>query len=249
MACFVLSALALKKQRLGLPHVDVPKLEVVDSRDDHGSEEADGTWIGEYVLFMEGIVRKRCGLPTFAFSDDYHLDADLFDEIPSPHVRALLIEFTNQVYPDWKDDGVDLPDYDYVRDDCRSYCEECEDAYEETYGTYDGPLAEDVEPDEDANAPGLSKRVRQARERRNAARQAERHRRQEARDDAESEVVDREWICGSDCDGFLDYVSERFRAEVTVDTDMLERMWEAFLEEKGERDFPPLIVELARRGS
>lgn len=249
MACFVLSAAALKTRSIGPPQVEVPDLDVKDSRDDYGSEDGDGVWVRDFVEFMEVVVRKRCGLPNFVFSDDCRIQVDLFDEIPSPHVRALLIEFTNRVYPNWKEDGVDLPDYDGVRDDSRTYCEDCDSAYSETYGTYDGELPEDVEPDEDVNAPGLSKRARKSRERRNAARQAERQRRQAAKDEAESEVVERDWACDSDCDGFLDYVSEQCREETRVDTDMLESKWEAFLEEKGERDFPPLIVELARLGS
>lgn len=249
MAVFVLSEVALRSRCLGPPLVEVPDLKVNDSRDDYGSDDGDGIWILDYVEFMEGVVRNRCGLPNFAFSDDNGIQDDLFNEIPSPHVRALLIEFTNRIYPDWKDDGVDLPDYDDIREGCRSYCEDCDLAYEETHGTYDGDLPEDVAPDEDVNTPGISEKEKQARRRRNAERAAERQRRQEAKDEAESEVVDREWVCLEDCDAFIDYVDERFRENTTVDTEQLDREWESFLAEKGERDFPPLIVELARQSA
>lgn len=246
MACLILHAPALARLAAGAPQVVVPKLEATDDRDDYSAAEGDGVWIPRYVAFMEQIVRSRCGLPRFAFTDDYRLNESLFKEIPCPHLQGLLLEFTNRYYPAWKDADVDFPDYGDVREGCRSFCEDCDYAYEETHGTYAGPLAEDVDPDEDVNLPDLSEGERLARLYRNARKQAERRRRERAQEAAESEVIDREWVCSEDCDSFIDYVDDEFRDRVDVDMEPIESKWAAFLVEKGVRAFPPLIVELAR---
>lgn len=226
----------------------MPDLEAEDSRDDYSIDDGDGVWISRYIAWMEEVVRLRCGLPGFAFHDDYALNERLFDEIPGPHVRALLIEFTNRIYPDWKDDAVELPSYEDVHSDCRTYCDGCEDAYRDIHGTYDGPLADEVDDDEDPDDSGLTPEERAARFERNADREEERIRRREAQEEAEAEVVDTEWACDVDCDGFTDYVYDAFRDRVEVDTSSLDEDWAAFLAERGERDFPPLLVELAHQG-
>lgn len=229
------------------PDAGMPDLEVEDTRDDYATLDGDGIWIREYIDYLERIVRERGGLPGFAFSDNYRLDLELFEEIPVAYLRALLIEFTNHVYPGWKDSAVDLPDYDDIRGECRGYCDDCENAYEEIYGTYDGPLAEEVEADEDECDSEISFEERQARILRNIERADERRSRQADREAAESEVVDTEWVCDDDCTGFIDYVDEEFVGQVEVETASLDDDWEAFLEEKGVREFPPLLVELARQ--
>lgn len=246
MALLILHAPSLRALAEEVAQGAMPELEAEDSRDDYSIEDGDGVWIGRYIGWMEEIVRLRCGLPGFAFHDDYIVNDRLFGEIPSPHVRALLIEFTNRVYPAWKDEAVELPGYDDVHSDCRSYCEGCEDAYREIHGSYEGPLADDVEDDENLDEPGITPEERAERIERNAAREDERLRRREAQEDAESEVLDAEWACEDDCDGFTDYFYDAFRDRVEVDTASLSQDWNTFLAEKGERDFPPLIVELAR---
>lgn len=246
MASFLLCKKGLERALAQIPSEAIPSLEESDFRDDYTGSDGDGIWIRDYVGFLERVVRERCALPEFSFVEDDHLDEDLFEEVPSLHVRALLIEFTNEVYPDWKEDGVDLPDYDEVRIDSRTYCDDCEHAYEEVYGTYDGALPEDVEEDEDLQDPDLTDEERRARGVRNTERAAERTRRQEAKEEAEAEVVDQEWVCSQDCDGFLNYVDEQFREGINVDVDKLEDNWDEFLKVRGEYDFPPLIVELAR---
>lgn len=162
MALLILHAPTLRELASEPAQVEVPDLETEDSRDDYGIDDGDGVWVSRYISWMEDIVRERCGLPGFAFHDDYALNDRLFEEIPSPHVRALLIEFTNRIYPDWKDDAVELPSYEDVHSDCRTYCEGCEDAYREIHGTYDGPTADEVEDDEDVDAAGITPEDRKA---------------------------------------------------------------------------------------
>lgn len=245
MVTLILHAPSLRSLAAEPPQVEAPELEAEDCRDNYCIEDGDGVWISRYISWMEEIVRLRCGLPGFSFHDDYTLNDRVFGEIPSPHVRALLIEFTNRIYPAWKDDAVELPCYDDVHSDCRTYCEGCDDAYRDIHGTYDGPTAEDVDDDEDAGAAGITPEERAARIERNGEREDERQRRREAQEEAESEVIDTEWACEIDCDSFTDYVYDAFRDRVEVDTDSLNEDWNAFMAEKGERDFPPLIVELA----
>jgi hypothetical protein len=209
--------------------------------------DGDGVWIRSYVCFLEKIVSERCHLPNFTFNDSNSIRASLFEEIPSDRVRALLIDFTNKCYSAWQDSDVTLPDYDDVRSDCRDFCEDCEYAYEQRFGTYDGPSVDDVESDEDEHDSEVSKQERHERQRRNRERAAERLRRQQAQDDAESEVVDSEWICDTDCDSFLDHVSESYSDAFDGNIPALERRFKDFLVERGEKEFPPLIVELAQR--
>ncbi|MEI6236845.1 MAG: hypothetical protein WCT04_27615 [Planctomycetota bacterium] len=168
-------------------------------------------------------------------------------QIDALSTRGSIIEFTNQCYTAWRESDVSLPDYDEVRSDCRTFCDDCEYAYEEKHGTYDGPSVEDVEEDEDELDQSVSKQERHERQRRNHERSSERKRRQQAQDDAESEVVDSEWICDIDCDSFLDHVCSAYHEAYDGDIPALERRFEQFLTERGEKDFPPLIVELARR--
>ena len=227
--------------------IEVPDLEVKDCRDHYDMYDGDGVWIPSYVCFLEKIVSDRCHLRDFTFSDNGSIRGSLFDEIPSDHVRTLLVEFTNQYYTEWRESDVSLPDYDEVRSDCRSFCEDCEYAYEQKYGTYDGPLADEVEDDEDEHNQSVCKQERHERQRRNRERTAERERRQLAQDDAESEVVDSEWICDSDCDSFLDHVSCEYRDQFDGNTPLLQRRFEKFLIERGEKNFPALIIELAQR--
>ena len=246
MAILILNPTSLARLCDAEGEIEVPELEVKDCRDHYDMYDGDGVWIESYVRFLEKIVSERCHIPQFAFGDTYAIRDSLFDEIPSDHIRALLIEFTNQCYTDWRESDISLPDYDDVRSDCRSFCDDCEYAYEETRGTYDGPLADDVEDDEDENDPSASKQERHERQRRNRERAAERQSRQQAQDDAESEVVDTEWICDTDCDSFLDHVSSAYRDAFDGAVPALEKRFEQFLIERGVKDFPPLIVELAR---
>lgn len=247
MAILILNPHSLSRLCDAEAEIEVPELEVKDCRDHYDMYDGDGVWIPSYTSFLEKIVSERCHIPHFTFGDTYSIRDSLFDEIPSDHVRALLIDFTNQCYMAWRESDVSLPDYDEVRSDCRDYCDGCEYAYEETHGTYDGPSVDDVEDDEDDLDQSASKQERHERQRRNRERAAERQRRQQARDDAESEVVDSEWICDTDCDSFLDHVSSAYHEAFDGDIPALERRFEQFLIERGEKDFPPLIVELAGR--
>lgn len=222
-----------------------PNLEAPDTRDDYSYNEGAGLWIPEYVAWLELVVRRTGGSPSFAFSCEDEIEAHVFDEIPFAYLRGLLIEFTNRIYPGWRN-RIDLPDYDDVRDRCRGYCDDCDSAYRNIYGTYDGPLAEDVEDDEDANEANLDPQEREARIQRNAERAAERRQLQADQEAAESEVIDSEWDCDDDCDPFLDHVLDSFREQMECDTDRLDAEWDAFLAERGFRTFPPLLISLAR---
>ena len=104
-----------------------------------------------------------------------------------------------------------------------------------------------MEHDEDEDDQLASKQERHERLLRNNVREAERQRRQQAMEDAENEVVDSEWICDNDCDSFLDHVSETYQNEFDGNIPALKRRFEQFLIERGEKNFPPLIVELAQR--
>ncbi len=223
----------------------IPPLTATDSRDRYSMDEGDGLWIPEYVAWMEQIVRRMTGSPSFAFSNDQELEDDLFEDVPVAHLRGLLIEFTNRIYPGWRD-RIDLPDYDDVREGCRGYCDSCDSAYRTIYGTYDGPLAEDVEEDEDADEADLDPQEREARIQRNAARAAERRQLQADQEAAEDEVIDSEWDCDEDCDPFLEHVNDSYRERMECDTDRLDSEWDAFMKERGIRIFPPLLVSLAR---
>ena len=246
MAILILNPTSLARLCDSEAEIEIPDLDVKDSRDYYDQFDGDGVWISSYIGFLEKAVRERCHLRQFEFTDADAVHKSLFDEIPSDHVRALLIEFTNRHYKDWHESDVSLPDYDDVRSDCRSFCDDCEYAYENTYGTYDGPSADDVDADEDELDQLVSKQERLERKRRNRERDAERQRRQQAQYDAESEVVDSEWICDTDCDSFLDHVSSEYRDAFDGNIPALEQRFKEFLIERGEKDFPPLIIELAR---
>ncbi|MCY3019408.1 MAG: hypothetical protein NTW87_10340 [Planctomycetota bacterium] len=226
---------------LSPPEVTVPKLEATDNRDDYCTSEGDGLWISPFIQFIEGKVAERAHVPGFQFSQDESLDEQLLAEITSTHVRALLVEFINAHYRDWRDGDVEYPDYDDIRDDSRDYCSECDSGWEEIHGEYDGPRAEQVPPDENEEEAGITEEERQARHLRNLERRRERTRRREAQEEAESEVVDRSFICEDDCDGFCDYINEHYRDAFDPNTAALERRWEKFLADRGEKDFPPLI--------
>jgi hypothetical protein len=247
MTMFIVSPRALPKASQGELEVPVPKLLVTDNRDDYCTSEGDGLWIEPFLEFLEHRVRERAHVPRFQFSETESLHERLFAEIKSSHVRALLVEFTNQHYAPWRDCDVEYPDYDDLRLDCRSYCDECDSGWHETYGEYDGPFPEDVEPDESENAPGISAEERQARRRRNRTRREERERREAAREEAVSEVIDRELICDDDCDGFLDCISEAYHDAFNPNTAALQRRWEQFLADRGELEFPSLHPLPARR--
>ena len=149
---------------------------------------------------------------------------------------------------------MELPNSDDVRLDCRSYCDDCERGWTVTYGEYDGPLPEDVPPDEDETEPGLRDEERQARRTRNQERARERERREAAREEAESEVIDRELTCDEDCDAFYEHVSDHYLDSVNTNWNALKRRWREFLVEIGEDALPELVPEFvasstASRGS
>ncbi|MGD0092257.1 MAG: hypothetical protein ABSE73_20265 [Planctomycetota bacterium] len=241
MAMFIASPVALLVLSDNPPEVSVPKLEIADSRDDYCTSDGDGLWIEPFMEFLEEKVVARAHIPAFGFSQTDRFDEQILAEIKSTHVRALLTDFINAHYEDWRNNDVDLPNYDSIRDDCRSYCDECDSGWEEIHGTYDGPRAEDVPRDENEADPGVSVEERQARHRRNLERGRERTRRREAQEEAESEVVDRDFICEDDCDGFCDCINEHYRDSFSPNTDALLRRWDEFLTDRGEKDFPPLI--------
>jgi len=216
------------------------ELEVTDQRDDYCSEDGDGVWIRAYLEFLEDIMRERCCRPDFSFSDYEGIAQALLEEIDEPYTRNLIIAFTNEHYESWRDDDVSLPDYDEVRSECRDFCDECDSGWTETHGEYDGPLAEDVPRDEDENAPDISDEERQARHGRNLERRQERERRRCAQEDAENEVVDREFTCDECCDSFDDHVSDIFRERVELNLRALRKRWDDFLEEVGEAVMPEL---------
>ena len=219
------------------------ELQVSDRRDDYSTEEGDGVGVGTFLDFCEEIVRKRCHLPDFRYSDWDSIDQDVMDEIPDPYTRALLIKFANEHYESYRDDDICLPSYDDIRSDSREYCDECDAGWTEIHGEYDGDLAEDVEDDEDEDENGITAEERAARHKRNEGREEERERRQSAQEEAEGEVVDREFTCDDDCDAFRDHVDERFRNNIDPNHKALEDRWNDFLEEAGESVMPELLPE------
>ncbi len=88
--------------------IEVPDLAVEDFRDNYDMYDGDGVWIPRYADFLEKIVSERCHLPHFTFGDNCSIRDSLFDEIPSYHVRTLLIEFTNECYMEWRESDIDL---------------------------------------------------------------------------------------------------------------------------------------------
>jgi hypothetical protein len=215
-------------------------LEVTDQRDDYCSEDGDGVWIRAYLEFLEAIVCERCCLPNFSFSDYEGIAQALLEEIDEPYTRNLIIAFTNEHYESWRDDDVSLPDYDEVRSDCRDFCSDCDSGWTDIHGEYDGPLADDVEDDEDEDESGITEEERAARQRRNEERESERERRRRGQEDAESEIVDREFTCDESCDSFYDHVSDVFRERVELNVRTLRKRWDDFLEEAGEAVMPEL---------
>jgi hypothetical protein len=242
MTTFLASPAALPRLCEGPPDVPVFKLEVTDCRDDYCTSEGDGLWICPFIEFIESKVAERAHISHFSFSQVDAFDAQLFEEIESTHVRAMVVEFINAHYESWFKNDVDLPDYDRERDDCRTYCEECESGWQEIHGEYDGPLAEDVPPDENENEQNISVEERQARHNRNLERGHEREIRRAAQEQAENEVIDRDFNCDNDCDGFCDYLNDHYRDAFTANTAALRRRWDKFLADKGEKNFPPLII-------
>ena len=241
MTMFIASPVALLRLSDRPLEVTVPELEVTDCRDDYCTSDGDGLWIGPFIEFIEGKVAERAHTPHFSFSQTDSFEEQLLAEIESTHVRALVTEFINLHYEDWRDKDIDLPDYDSIRDDSREYCDECEGGWREIHNEYDGPLAEDVPPDEDENAQEITNEERQARHRRNLERRRERAHRRVAQEQAENEVIDRDFICEDDCDGFCDHLNDRYRDAFSPNTDALRRRWEEFLADRGEKNFPPLI--------
>jgi len=218
-------------------------LDVTDRRDDYYTEDGDGVWVGAYLEFIEGIVRTRCHQSDFCFSDYDCVNQEILDEIDDAYTRRLIIAFTNEHYEPWRDKDVNLPRYDDVRCDCRDFCDDCDSGWNEIHGEYDGPLADDVENDEDENEAGISEEEQAARHQHNRERERERERRRQAQEDAESEVVDREFSCEEDCDSFYEHISDIFRERVDLDLKALKQRWEAFLEDAGEAAMPELQPE------
>jgi hypothetical protein len=240
MATFLLAPAALDVLGKGKSQGEAPLLEVSDDQYDYGIEEGSGLWIPVFIDFIERKVRKLGRDGRFSFSSQERIGASLLEEIPSSYVRGLIIRFCNEQYEPWRDRDVDLPDYEEIRADCRSYCDDCDSGWEVQYGTYDGPQPEEVEPDEDADETGIGEEERRARILRNRARHGERQRREEARDEAEGEEVGREFICDDECDGFCDCVYEAYRDEFSVGDGELEARWQAFLRTGRRGRFPPL---------
>ena len=139
------------------------------------------------------LVSERCSQPGFRFSDYDRIDQEILEEIDDAYTRNLIIAFTNEHYEPWRDKDVSVPDYDDIRRDCRDFCDDCESGWTDIHGEYDGPLADDVEDDEDEDEQGIGEEKRDARQQRNEEREEERDRRHRAQEDAESEVVDREF--------------------------------------------------------
>lgn len=218
-------------------------LDVIDRRDDYSTEDGDGVWIGTFLEFCEKIVQARCHLPDFNFSDYDRIDQRLMDEIPDAYTRALLIRFANKNYEDYRDDDISLPDYSDTRSDARNFCDGCESGWTEIHGEYDGPLASDVEKDENENEDGISKEEQAARRERNAERDEERECRQRAQDEAEEEVVDSELTCEDDCDAYVEHVDNCFRDKIDTNIDALKERWKNFLAEIGESKMPELRPE------
>jgi hypothetical protein len=242
MALFIVAPTALAKLVGAEPEVAVPKLKVTDCRDNYCTSEGDGLWIEPFLNFLEQRVRERAHVPGFQFSDTEAINEELLEEVKSTHVRALLIEFTNAHYERWRDDDIEYPNYDDIRDNARGYCEECDSGWQDVFGQYDGPLPSAVPRDEDENEAGIAEEERRARHRRNSERQAERRRRQAAMEEAENEVVDRDWICDDDCDSFCDHINEQYRDAFEPNTAALKARWEEFLAERVEKNFPPLTA-------
>jgi hypothetical protein len=242
MPTFILAPRALPA--LGDPLDDPDEsLDEEDHRDDYSTDEGDGVWIATFLNFVAEIVQERTHQPDFSFSDDTDLTQDILDEIEDRYVRRLAIAFTNRHYEQYREHDVELPNYDDVRQDCRSFCDDCEHGWTITYGEYDGPLPEDVPADEDERTPGLTDEERQARHTRNQERTRERERREAAREEAESEIIDRDFTCEDDCDSFYEHVNDHYLDSINTNWRALKRRWREFLEEVGEDDMPELVPE------
>ncbi len=240
MTILILSPCALRAMNDVESEVPLPELDVKDDRSDYSICDGDGLWIAPFLEFLEEKVASRAHIRDFKFSQAERLDQQLLEEIPSPYVRALISEFINAEYENWRDRDVDLPNYDRICERSRGYCDGCESGWNEIHGEYDGPLAEDVDPDEDENEAGISTDERQDRHSRNVERRRERARRTAAQEETESEVVEREFVCDSDCDGLLDEIDTNYRDAFDPNLQSLRQRWEDFLVEKGEKNFPPL---------
>jgi len=219
-------------------------LEVEDDRDDYCTEEGNGAWICVFLEFLEEKVRERCRSPRFEFSNTDRLDADVLEEVQERYLRSFFIAFANEHFEAYRDDDVSLPDYGDVCGDYREYCDDCESGWEEIHSEYDGPLAEDVEENEDEAQPGLTRDERREMRLRNQERQAERERRESDQEEAENEVIDREFVCDDDCDGFLDHINDCFYDRIEFNTEALQERWDEFLEEIGETVMPEFCPEV-----
>jgi hypothetical protein len=239
MTLLILDATVLSNKDFGVEVDDLPALEVSDERNSYDRTDGDGLWIGVYLGFLAEQGRLLGLEKDFFFSDESALNEETFEEVPSLFARRLMLEFTNQHYEDWKAQAVTLPDWDEVRSQCRDYCDDCDAGWECVLGTYDGPLAEDVEDDEDVSDPKLGEAELAARRERNRTRERERQRREAAQEAAEAER-ERNFICDDDCDSFCERVEERFLDEVEIEAASLKSAWEKFSAEKCTRNLPPL---------
>ena len=240
MTMFIVSPAALDGLSEELINWEVPLLDEQDDIDDYSMYDGGGLWICPFLEFLEKQVRRYTCAPHFEFSDKNRLDDDLLAEITSLYVRALLIEFINESYKEWRDCDVDVPDYGDYASDCRDFCDGCDRGWSEIYGEYDGLLAEDVEEDEDEEEEDISRDERDARHDRNVARADERDRRQAAQKEAEGEVVDREFVCDHNCSSFNDHVDETYAENFEVDLRYLKRKWINFITGRNLNGFPPL---------
>ena len=130
---------------------------------------------------------------------------------------------------------------DRIEARCRDYCDGCEDGWEEIHGTYDGPLAEDMEPDEDPDAPGIAEEEREARRIRNYRREGERRRRRRVLRKVGIDPSSVEFICEENCESFSEHVQSTYEESFDANVPALKVRWERFLEERGEKAFPPLV--------
>ena len=240
MTLLVLDPTVVAQKEFGKEAETLPKLDVTDSRDDYNVSDGDGIWIGVYLDFLADRIRLLGMGKDFFFSDSSTLDEETFEEVSSPFLRGLMVEFTSRYYEEWKDEAVTLPDWEDARRDCRNFCDDCDVGWEIVRGTYEGPWADEVEADEDVSDPKLGEAELAERRERNRERQRERERREAAQEEAESEEVDRNFICDDECDAFQERIDEQFREGVEVDVDSLKTKWQEFLAEKGLRQMPAL---------
>lgn len=202
----------------------MPDLDVSESADEYDAGQAYGCWIVSFLCTLAEVIRRDFNVS--GFRTDFGIGDRMLQRISSPAVRAAIIGFVNEHYQEWVDDHVVPYSEDAATDDVkRSLCEGCEDGWEKKYAEYDGPMAGDVEPDEELVLARTDKE-RLAMLHRNLTRQMERDKRLRDQRAAEAVVLSREFVCDDRCGRFFEALSDALTHNTVIDTEALIRMWD-----------------------